>query len=139
MGIRHGGRQVGTPNRRSQEAIQKLDELGFDPLVTMVEIALDLQNPPELRGRMAAELAGYCYPKLRASEHTADIEHTVNDGSAVDELRRRLDALRTDELEALERVGEAMDRIAQEKIAQGEQEERMTMEARAVGPTTARH
>jgi hypothetical protein len=138
MGIRHGGRQAGTPNRRSQEAIAKLDELGFDPLVAMVELALDPANPPELRGRMAAELAGYCYPKLRASEHTADIEVTT-DGGAVDELRRRLEALRADELEALETVSEAMARIAQEKVAQGEREEHLAMEVRAVGPTTARH
>jgi hypothetical protein len=139
MGIRHGGRQAGTPNRRSQEAIAKLDELGFDPLVAMVEIALDPTNPPELRGRMAAELAGYCYPKLRASEHTADIEVTTGDGAA-DELRRRLDALRSDELEALERVGEAMERMAQEKVALGEREEHLAAEQAALARMSgARH
>jgi hypothetical protein len=140
MGIRHGGRQAGTPNRRSQEAIAKLDELGFDPLVAMVEIALDPTNPPELRGRMAAELAGYCYPKLRASEHTADVDVTVNGGSDADELRRRLDALRSDELEALETVSAAMDRIAQEKVDRGEMEERQAAEQAAMARMSgARH
>jgi hypothetical protein len=131
MGVRHGGRQAGTPNRRSQEAIAKLDALGFDPLLAMAELALDLANPPELRGRMAAELAGYCYPKLRASEHTAAIEVTTGDGAA-DELRRRLEALRSDELEALETVGEAMARIAAEKVAQGEREEHLAAEQAAL-------
>jgi hypothetical protein len=70
MGIRYGGRQAGTPNRRSQRAVELLDELGLDPLVGMAEIALDPANPPELRARVLSELAGYCHPKLKAIEHS---------------------------------------------------------------------
>ncbi len=121
MGIRHGGRQKGTPNRRTQQAIELMESLGLDPLAGMAEIALDPANPPELRGRMFAELAQYCYPKLRATEHTgADggpFEATV-DGSAVDMLRERLDKLADAELEALELVGRTMERIAAEKAAE---------------------
>ncbi len=121
MSIRHGGRQKGTPNRRTQQAIELMESLGLDPLVGMAEIALDPANPPELRGRMFAELAQYCYPKLRATEHTgADggpFEAMVGD-SAVDILRERLDELRDDELAAMEMVGLAMERIAAEKAAE---------------------
>jgi hypothetical protein len=134
------GRQKGVPNRRSQRAIELMDEMGADPLVGMLELALDTSNPPELRGRMFSELAKYTYPQLRAVEHTADVEVTAGDGSAVDELRRRLDAMRDDELEAMEKVGEAMDRIAREKVAQGEQEESLAAEQAALARASgARH
>jgi hypothetical protein len=80
---------------------------------------------------MFSELARYCYPQLRAVEHTADVEVTAGADTA-DELRRRLDALRSDELEALETVSAAMDRIAQEKVAQGEREEHLAAEQAAL-------
>ncbi len=132
MSIRHGGRQRGTPNRRTQRAVELLEEVGFDPLMAMVELALDPTNTPELRGRMASELARYVYPMLRATEHTGDVDVTVNGDNDMDELRRRLDAMRTAELEALEVVAEAMARIAQEKVAQGEMEERQAAERAAL-------
>ncbi len=108
MGIRRGGRQKGTPNKRTQQATELLQSLNFDPLVAMVEIARNPAHPPELRGRMCAELARYAYPQLRATEHTADVDVTA--GGGID-----LAALTTEELEAMELVGEAMDRLAAEK------------------------
>ena len=36
----------------------------------MARIAANQKNPPELRGRMYAELAQYVYPKRRAVENT---------------------------------------------------------------------
>jgi len=62
------GRQKGTPNRRSVEAAELMEDLGVNPLVGMIEIALDTSNPPELRGRMFSELASYVYPKRKAVE-----------------------------------------------------------------------
>ena len=38
----------------------------------MAALALDPTNPPELRGRMLAELAQYIAPKRKAVEHSAE-------------------------------------------------------------------
>ena len=40
----------------------------------MAEIVNDTKQRPELRGRIAAELAQYLYPKLRALEHSGVID-----------------------------------------------------------------
>ena len=75
LGKKTGGRQKGTPNKRTLEAWQILAELDCDPIEGMAKIAMDEKASPELRGRMLAELAGYAYPKRKAVELT-----TVWDG-----------------------------------------------------------
>ena len=54
---RWGGRQKGTPNKRTQDVIGLLEALGCDPIEGMARIAMDENNAPELRGRMYAELS----------------------------------------------------------------------------------
>lgn len=66
--MRTGGRKRGTPNRRTQEVQQKLDELGCDPIEGMARMALDPTNTPELRARLFSELAQYVAPKRKAIE-----------------------------------------------------------------------
>jgi hypothetical protein len=68
VGRKTGGRVAGTPNRRTVEVQQKLAALGCDPIEGMARLALDESNPPELRGRMFAELAQYVAPKRKAIE-----------------------------------------------------------------------
>ena len=67
-GERRGGRQKGTPNRRTLEVQQRLAELDCDPIQGMALIAMDEGNPPELRARMFAELAQYVAPRLKSVE-----------------------------------------------------------------------
>ena len=71
-GRKTGGRVTGTPNKRTTELTVRLAALGCDPVEGMALLAMDRSNPPELRGRMYAELAGYVYPKRRAVEVRAD-------------------------------------------------------------------
>ena len=52
-----------------------LDAMGCDPFKGMADIALDPAAPIELRGRMHAELAQYCQPKLRSTEHAVEVTH----------------------------------------------------------------
>ena len=66
-----GGRSKGTPNKATQDVRDKLAALGCDPIEGMARIAMDEANPPELRGKMFAELAGYIAPKRKAIEHEA--------------------------------------------------------------------
>ena len=68
-----GGRQKGTPNKRTQEIIEKLEALGCDPVEGMAKLAADENNSAELRGRMYAELAQYVAPKRKAVEHSGDL------------------------------------------------------------------
>jgi len=75
LGKKTGGRQKGTPTKRTLEAWQVLAELGCDPIEGMARIAMDEKTSPELRGRMFAELTQYAYPKRKAVELT-----TVWDG-----------------------------------------------------------
>ena len=68
-GRKTGGRRAGTPNRATLDVRERLAALGCDPVEGMARIAMDPANPPELRGRMFAELAGYIASKPRAVEH----------------------------------------------------------------------
>ena len=70
-GRRTGGRTAGTPNKRTLDVIERLDQLGCDPIEGMAKIALDPQNPVELRARMFSDLAQYIAPKRRAVDHSA--------------------------------------------------------------------
>ena len=46
--------------------MERLEELGCDPIEGIAKIALDPQNPIELRARMFSDLAQYVAPKRRA-------------------------------------------------------------------------
>lgn len=48
--------------------IDRLDELGYDPIEEMVAIASDPLTPRDERARLASDLAGYCYPKMKSVE-----------------------------------------------------------------------
>lgn len=71
LGRKTGGRNKGTPNRRTQEVAERLADLGVDPIEGMARMAMDATNAPELRGRMFSELAQYVAPKRKAVEHSA--------------------------------------------------------------------
>lgn len=66
IGRKTGGRAAGTPNKRTTDVLDRLQQLGCDPIEGMALIAMDANNPPELRGRMFSELAQYVAPKRRA-------------------------------------------------------------------------
>ena len=58
-GERRGGRQKGTPNKVTQEIVDKLRALGCDPIEGMARIAMDPESKPELRLKAYVELAQY--------------------------------------------------------------------------------
>jgi len=67
-GKKTGGRQAGTPNKRTIEIQEILAELNCNPIEGMARIAMDEKNSPELRGKMYSELAQYVAPKRKAIE-----------------------------------------------------------------------
>jgi hypothetical protein len=81
LGRKTGGRTTGTPNKRTLDVIDRLQELRCDPIEGMAKIALDPQNPVELRARMFSDLAQYVAPKRRA------IDHSGSEGAGPIEIR----------------------------------------------------
>ena len=71
-GRKTGGRIKGTPNKKTEAVVERLLNLGCDPISGMAHIAMDANNSPELRGKMYAELAGYLFPKRKATEIKTD-------------------------------------------------------------------
>jgi hypothetical protein len=71
LGRKTGGRAAGVPNKRTADITARLAHLGCDPISGMALLAMDTSNPPELRGRMYAELAQYVAPKRRALDVSA--------------------------------------------------------------------
>jgi len=63
-----GGRQRGTPNKRTKDAAELLAKMGCSPIMGMATIAMNKRNPVDLRAKMFAELAPYVFPKRRAVE-----------------------------------------------------------------------
>lgn len=66
------GRPKGVPNKVTSDVADRLAKLRCDPIAGMARLAMDKKQPPELRGRMFAELAQYIAPKRKALEHSAD-------------------------------------------------------------------
>ncbi len=67
-GEKRGGRQKGTPNKRTLAVAEKLEELGCDLIEGMTRIAMDENTEPALRAQMYKELAQYVAPKRKAIE-----------------------------------------------------------------------
>jgi hypothetical protein len=69
-GERRGGRQKGTPNKKTANVQEKLDKLGCDPIEGMARIAIEAMEIKDyqLAGNMLKELAQYVAPKRKAME-----------------------------------------------------------------------
>ena len=66
-GERRGGRQKGTPNKRTTEMFAELSQ-GEMPLDYMLKRMRDPQVPYETRDRLAAAAAPYCHARLASME-----------------------------------------------------------------------
>src|SRR5829696_6196646 len=85
-GERRGGRQRGTPNKKTQTVADTLAELGCNPIEGMAKIAMDEQAELGLRAQMYKELAQYVAPKRKAVEVTGEDGGPVKTEITVREL-----------------------------------------------------
>jgi len=71
--MKTGGRKRGTPNKKTVAVQEQMEQLGFDPIESMIEICNQAMSDKNyaLAGQMAKELAQYVYPKRKAVEHTS--------------------------------------------------------------------
>jgi hypothetical protein len=65
-GFKTGGRAAGTPNRRTMEVLERLEQIGCDPIEGLARIAMDAANSVEIRLRAYSELAPYVVAKRKA-------------------------------------------------------------------------
>ena len=72
--MKTGGRKSGTPNKKTIAVQEQMEQLGFDPIESMIEISNQamVDKNYALAGQMAKELAQYVYPKRKAVEHITD-------------------------------------------------------------------
>jgi len=80
------GRPKGSISAKTKMVQTKLEELDYDPIKAMVEIAKDTNAPIAVRGKMATELASFVFPKRKAVEHSGSIGKGSIQGYTNEEL-----------------------------------------------------
>jgi hypothetical protein len=68
LGRKTGGRQTGTPNKRTAHLAERLEALGCDPVGELVNLAQAADIDPTIRVRCYIDLLAYLYPKRKAVE-----------------------------------------------------------------------
>jgi hypothetical protein len=68
LGRKTGGRQKGTPNKRTADLAERLEALGCDPVGELASLAMDPATEPALKARCYIDLLAYLYPKRKAVE-----------------------------------------------------------------------
>jgi len=63
-----GGRKKGTPNRATLTLQERLEAVDCDPLLELARIAMNANNPIEIRVRCLSEIAPYV-SEAEASRH----------------------------------------------------------------------
>ena len=94
VGKKYGGRVKGTPNKSSQNIMDKLTDLDCDPIEGMATIARKAMDEGEfiLAGTMYRELAQYVAPKRKSVEMNTHVSfeqklHDMSQEELDDELR----------------------------------------------------
>ena len=65
---RRGGRQKGTPNKKTQAVVAAIESSGLTPLEYMLQAMRDETNPVSVRLDAARNAAPYVHPRLTAIE-----------------------------------------------------------------------
>jgi hypothetical protein len=78
-GYKTAARTSGTPNRKTQAIIDRLDALGCDPIEGMAKITMDVIIEIGIRAQMYKELAQYVAPKRKTVEMQTDSRQSYVD------------------------------------------------------------
>jgi hypothetical protein len=73
-GIKTGGRQKGTPNKRTEQLLALVaTTFGyFNPIIELIKISQDEKTPLDIKASVLKDLSGYFYPKLKAVDVSVD-------------------------------------------------------------------
>jgi tyrosyl-tRNA synthetase len=77
-GPKYGGRQKGTPNKRSWSAIEICEKNGYDPIQELITISKETGSR-DLKASIAKEVAKYVYPQRKALEHSGEIANPFSE------------------------------------------------------------
>src|SRR4029453_8037705 len=77
-GRKTGGRVAGTPNRRTEELVSRLEALGVDPVTGLAMIANDPTPSLDLGAGVQMELLGSMYPKRKARDVSAGAQQPIS-------------------------------------------------------------
>lgn len=113
---KYGGREKGTPNKKTNELMEKAKQLKCDPFEILCYFALgDWKKlgykdeytyaptqkgeviekhviSPEIRQKAASEAAQYLYPKRKAIEHSGEVTQKIEDKLSTSEIEAILKA-----------------------------------------------
>lgn len=79
-----GGRQKGTPNKKTAATVAAVEAGGITPLDYLLAVMRDADKPADIRTDAAKAAAPYVHPKLAAIEHSGGI--ALAHETALDEL-----------------------------------------------------
>lgn len=73
-GFKTGGRTKGTPNKKTTDVQQLLENLNCNPIEGMARIAENIEIDISIRLNAYKEIAQYMFPKRRAVDLNASID-----------------------------------------------------------------
>lgn len=86
-GNKTGGRQKGTPNKRTADLLERLGN--YNPLDALLAISQDEDTPLEIQVKINLDLMNYVYPKRKSVEFNDKIDVLISEKS-IDELQKYL-------------------------------------------------
>ena len=86
-GNKTGGRQKGTPNKRTADLLERLGN--YNPLDALLAISQDEDTPLEIQVKINLDLMNYVYPKRKSVEFNDKIDVSLSEKS-IDELQKYL-------------------------------------------------
>ena len=86
-GNKTGGRQKGTPNKRTADLLERLGN--YNPLDALLAISQDENTPIEIQVKINLDLMNYVYPKRKSVEFNDKIDVSLSEKS-IDELQKYL-------------------------------------------------
>lgn len=86
-GNKTGGRQKGTPNKKTVDLLERLGN--YNPLDALLAISQDEDTPLEIQVKINLDLMNYVYPKRKSVEFNDKIDVSISEKS-VDELQKYL-------------------------------------------------
>ena len=109
---RVGGRQKGTPNKKTAELQDRVKQhmakqgiKNFDPLLALAAISQEKATPLKLKIEALKELAQYYHPKRRAveisGEQTVNVNERAEKVKELDDLIAKLESEKTADLKVV--------------------------------------
>lgn len=88
-GFKAGGRTKGTPNKKTQNLKELIEEnySGFDPIIELIAISKRGNVPIDLKVSILKDVAQYVYPRRKAIEADITAETAItNPLKTIDEI-----------------------------------------------------